>query len=179
MRKLKTSIGKKSGGEFAVEQDTLLIHIHGGGFIATTTQSHQSYARVWANNLPNAVIFSIDYRMAPKHKFPDAVDDCWQAYVWIIKNAQRTFGINYKKVVVTGDSAGGSLSITLTLMAINRNFRAPDAIMTSYPSTISCVEAFWPSLLGAVDDPVLAQSYLGLIQRAYCPENDPFIGSRN
>lgn len=73
------------------------------------------------------------------------------------------FGINYKKVVLTGDSAGGSLIITLTLMAINRNFRVPDAIMTTYPSTISSVEAFWPSLLGAVDDPVLAQSYLGLI----------------
>ena len=87
LRKLKTTIGKKSGGDFAVEQDTLLIHVHGGGFIATTSQSHQAYARVWANNLPNAVVFSIDYRMAPKNKFPDAIDDCWQAYVWIIKNA--------------------------------------------------------------------------------------------
>ena len=51
--------------------DTLVIHFHGGGFIATSSFSHQNYTRIWANSLPNAAVFSVDYRLAPKNRFPD------------------------------------------------------------------------------------------------------------
>jgi acetyl esterase/lipase len=53
-----------------VEQDTIVIHVHGGGFVATTSASHQNYLRLFAKNLPSAVIFSIDYRLAPQSRFP-------------------------------------------------------------------------------------------------------------
>lgn len=52
------------------EIDTIIIHVHGGAFVATSSYSHQVYTRLWANQLPSAAIFSIDYRLAPDHRFP-------------------------------------------------------------------------------------------------------------
>ena len=49
------------------EIDTLIIHIHGGAFVATSSFSHQVYTRIWANQNPSSVIFSIDYRLAPTY----------------------------------------------------------------------------------------------------------------
>lgn len=48
----------------------LIIHIHGGGFISMSSESHQNYTRLWSNEL-NVPIVSIDYRLAPKNHFPD------------------------------------------------------------------------------------------------------------
>ena len=79
-----------------------------------TSYSHSVYTRIWANMIPNAAIFSIDYRVSPQSKYPDALEDCWQAYYWIIINANQVFGLDYKKVVLVGDSAGGNAILNLT-----------------------------------------------------------------
>lgn len=71
--------------------DTVIIHIHGGGFISTSSRNHQIYTRKWANNL-KLPIFAIDYRLAPEHPYPEALDDCWQAYNWIIQYSYDFFG---------------------------------------------------------------------------------------
>jgi len=63
-------------------------------------------------------VFSIDYKLAPEHPFPAAVDDCWQAYNWIIDNCKDTLWINPRKVVLVGDSAGGNLVLAVALRAI-------------------------------------------------------------
>jgi len=59
--------------------DQIVIHVHGGGFIAMTSRSHQTYTRRWANLL-QVPFFSIDYKKAPQHPYPEALDDVWQAY---------------------------------------------------------------------------------------------------
>jgi acetyl esterase/lipase len=64
--------------------DKIIIHIHGGGFVAMSSGSHQNYTRIWANEL-GIPIFGIDYRLAPKWKFPCALVDCWQVYQWLIE----------------------------------------------------------------------------------------------
>jgi hormone-sensitive lipase len=64
--------------------DKVVIHIHGGGFVAMSSGSHQNYSRIWANELGIPVI-SIDYRLAPKWKFPCALIDVWQVYYWLIE----------------------------------------------------------------------------------------------
>jgi len=56
--------------------DSLIIHIHGGGFIALDSNDHQSYLRSWANKT-QVPVFSIDYRLAPEFPFPFALDDVW------------------------------------------------------------------------------------------------------
>lgn len=53
-----------------------MIHIHGGGFVAMSTRSHQTYSRKWANLL-KIPIFSIDYSKAPEHPYPEGLDDCF------------------------------------------------------------------------------------------------------
>ena len=63
--------------------DKAIIHFHGGGFVAMDSASHQNYTRKWANEL-GVPVFSIDYRLAPKYPYPDFVNDCYQAYVWIV-----------------------------------------------------------------------------------------------
>ena len=63
-------------------------------------------------------IFSIDYRLAPKSKFPDALNDCWQVYHYLVENAEKELGIIPNKIVLVGDSAGGNLAAALTILAI-------------------------------------------------------------
>lgn len=54
----------------------MVLHIHGGGFVAMSSNSHQNYTRIWANEL-NIPVFSVDYRLSPESRFPDALNDCW------------------------------------------------------------------------------------------------------
>ncbi len=97
---------------------------------------HQNYTRIWANET-GVPVFSIDYRLAPKWQFPAALNDIWQAYYYLIERGCLELGINGgrppKKIVVTGDSAGGNLTAALTILAISRGYRVPDGIILSYP----------------------------------------------
>jgi len=56
--------------------DAIVLHVHGGGFVAMSSGSHQSYTRVWANDL-GIPVFSVDYRLAPQYPFPAALNDVW------------------------------------------------------------------------------------------------------
>ena len=112
--------------------ERIIVHIHGGGFISMSSRSHQTYTRKWAKET-KSVIFSIDYRLAPEDPFPAAIEDVWQAYYWIITQAPKYLNVVPKKVVVTGDSAGGNMTAALTLKCIKENFRIPDGILMGYP----------------------------------------------
>jgi hormone-sensitive lipase len=143
--------------------DTLIIHIHGGGWVSMSSGSHQNYTRLWANDL-NIPIFSIDYRLAPKNPFPDALNDCWQVYYYLIERGGYDLGINGgkppKKVILVGDSAGGNLVAAITIMAIQRNYRVPDGIILAYPGLNLQKSDFSPSLLLSLDDPILPYPFL-------------------
>jgi hormone-sensitive lipase len=147
--------------------DTALIHIHGGGFIGSTTLSHVTYTCRWANAFENVAVFSVDYRLAPQCRFPAAIDDCWQAYVWIVRHSREVLNLDFKRIVIAGDSAGGSLAYAITVMAIERGFRVPDALMPCYPTSMQSFEAFWPSMLAAVDEPILSCGFTILAWKAY------------
>ena len=63
--------------------EKIIIHFHGGGFVSMNSCLHQNYTRQWANEL-SVPVFSVDYRLSPKNPFPDPVNDCYQAYYWIM-----------------------------------------------------------------------------------------------
>jgi len=113
----------------------------------------------------------VDYRLAPTHPFPAALDDCWQAYNWIIDNCFTTLGISPTKVILVGDSAGGSLVLGVAYRAIKLGYRIPDGILLAYPALTVDEKQFSPSLLLSLEDYLLPYSVLRLCVEAYVPKD--------
>jgi acetyl esterase len=92
-----------------------LIFYHGGGWVICDLDSHHTVCAEIADQA-GFMVFSVDYRLAPEHKFPAAAVDAIAATEWIVANAAK-FGIDKTKVFVGGDSAGGNLTAVVTLNA--------------------------------------------------------------
>ncbi|KAE8593609.1 hypothetical protein XENTR_v10019218 [Xenopus tropicalis] len=142
----------------------LIIHFHGGGFVAQTSKSHEPYLRTWAQEL-EAPILSVDYSLAPEAPFPRALEECFYAYCWALKNC-RLLGSTAERVCLAGDSAGGNLCITVSLRAASVGIRMPDGIMAAYPATLLQATAS-PSRLLTLMDPLLPLSVLSKCLSAY------------
>lgn len=69
----------------APRSQSLVVHIHGGGFVAQTSKSHEPYLKSWAQELGTPIL-SIDYSLAPEAPFPRALEECFYAYCWAVKH---------------------------------------------------------------------------------------------
>ncbi|RBM04547.1 alpha/beta hydrolase [Streptomyces sp. PT12] len=95
-----------------------LLSMHGGGFVLGSPDvDHESNVRL-CRELP-AVVVSVDYRLAPEHPFPAALDDCWTALRWLADNAPA-LGVAPDRIGLWGDSAGAGLAAGLALLARDR-----------------------------------------------------------
>jgi acetyl esterase/lipase len=92
-----------------------LVFLHGGGWVRGSLQTHDVLCRALANDV-GCVVVSVDYRMAPEHKFPAAIDDCFAATQWIAQHASE-LDIEPDRIAIAGDSAGGNLTAAVTLLA--------------------------------------------------------------
>jgi acetyl esterase len=92
-----------------------LVYFHGGGFVAGSLQSHDGLCRLFTAEGGFKVI-ALDYRLAPEHPWPAAVDDAWAALQWIEENAS-SLGVDAGRIAVGGDSAGGMLAAIVTQLA--------------------------------------------------------------
>ncbi len=92
-----------------------LLYLHGGGFTIGGIETHDSLCRQLALRSGAAVV-SLDYRLAPEHRFPAAVEDCWAAMHWLVSNAE-TLRLDGSRLAVGGDSAGGTLAAVCALHA--------------------------------------------------------------
>lgn len=111
----------------------ILVFYHGGGYVIGSPQSHDVVCRELALQA-NCVVVSIDYRLAPEHKFPAAVDDAWAALEWVANHGEELHG-DSSRLAVAGDSAGGNLAAVVSLMA--RDAKAPALAfqLLIYPGT--------------------------------------------
>lgn len=142
----------------------LLIHFHGGGFVAQTSKSHENYLRNWSKEL-GVPILSIDYSLSPEAPFPRALEECFYAYCWALNNC-HLLGSTAERVCLAGDSAGGNLCITVCMKALSCGVRVPDGVMVAYPATLLTTDASPSRLLTAID-PLLPLGVLAKCLNAY------------
>jgi acetyl esterase len=92
----------------------VLLYIHGGGFRILSKDSHWMFGLAFAKR--GFVVFNINYRLAPQHPFPAALEDAAKAYAWVAENA-HLYGGDVDRLYVAGESAGGNLTCGMTIAA--------------------------------------------------------------
>ncbi|XP_031830547.1 hormone-sensitive lipase [Nomia melanderi] len=153
------------GGELLESSKELIIHCHGGGFVAQTSSSHEIYLRSWAVNL-DIPILSIDYSLAPEAPFPRAFEEVLYAYAWALNHASTLLGSTAQKVLLVGDSAGANLNLGVTLKCIQLNIKKPNGLFMAYtPVFVDFVLS--PSRLLSLTDPLLPMGFLVRCLKAY------------
>jgi acetyl esterase/lipase len=111
----------------------ILVFFHGGGFVIGDLDSHDAACRALTNQA-GCLTVAIDYRLAPEHKFPAAVDDCYAAAKWVSEHA-RELGGDPARLAVGGDSAGGNLSAVVAILARDRGGPKIAFQLLVYPAT--------------------------------------------
>jgi acetyl esterase/lipase len=116
----------KGSGPFPV-----VVYYHGGGWVIANLDTYDASPRA-ITNLANAVVVSSHYRQAPEHKFPAAHQDAFAAYRWALKNAKALKG-DSSRVAVMGESAGGNLAASVSMMARDSSLQLPVYQVLVYP----------------------------------------------
>ena len=109
-----------------------LVFFHGGGWVIGDLDTHDVVCRTLANE-GQLIVIAVDYRLAPEHKFPAAVDDAIAATEWIADNA-GSLGIDPARLMVGGDSAGGNLAAVVSLHAREAGPKIAGQVLI-YPAT--------------------------------------------
>ena len=138
--------------------DTIVIHYHGGGFIALSSCTSQSYTRKWANAL-RVPVFSVDYGKPPEFRFPTPVLDCLDAYNFISTQIHKYVNIRPTRIFVAGDSAGGNLACSLTALTLKPQMQVPSGLLLAYPA-VDTRTKFTPSRINSFNDVILYPTLL-------------------
>ncbi|QQK76944.1 alpha/beta hydrolase [Salicibibacter cibarius] len=110
-----------------------LIFYHGGGWVVGSIETHDSLCRSLAN-LAQCIVISVDYRLAPEHKFPKAVEDAYAAAEWVAENG-ADIHVDTGHIAVGGDSAGGNLATVTAMIAKEKGGPSLSYQVLFYPST--------------------------------------------
>jgi len=131
-----------------------LIYFHGGGWVLGDLESHDHVCRALANSA-SCVVISVDYRLAPEHKFPAAVHDSYAAVEWIAERAGE-LGVDRSRIAVGGDSAGGNLAAVVSQIARDRSGPSIAYQLLIYPGTD--MQMSMPSIDENADGPLLTKA---------------------
>ncbi|WP_369656115.1 alpha/beta hydrolase [Variovorax sp. V213] len=139
----------------SLEKLPVLVYFHGGGFTVGNIRTHDTLCRVLSMKSGCAVV-SVDYRLAPAHKFPTASNDAWDAFAFIANEGAR-LGVDASRLAVGGDSAGGTLAAVCAILA--RDAGLPLALqMLIYPGTTAHQDT--ASHLRYADGPLLTKALI-------------------
>ncbi len=146
----------------------VVLYFHGGGFVIGDLDTHDGAARQHAVGA-DAIVVSVDYRLAPEHPYPAAVEDAWAATLWVVENAAELRG-DPSRIAVAGDSAGGTISAAVAQRARD-NAAPPIAFqLLWYPSTMW--DASLPSFTENAAAPILDVKAVAEFSRWYAGEVD-------
>lgn len=129
----KTVVNEKINAEWVaasnVDKNYVLLYIHGGGYILGSPNTHRALvSRLSAAT--NCPVLLLDYRLAPEHHFPAAIEDCVSAYRWLLAN-----GFSNENIFICGDSAGGDLTVSTTVSLRKAGDKLPKGIAAISPWT--------------------------------------------
>jgi acetyl esterase len=96
----------------------VVVYFHGGGFVMGTLETHDPYCRGLTVEA-GVMVVSVDYRLAPEHKFPAGVEDCFAATEWVLEHVEELGG-DGRRVFVAGDSAGATMATVVALLLRDR-----------------------------------------------------------
>lgn len=120
-----------------------LVWFHGGGFVIGNLDTHDHVCRELANRA-ECVVVAVDYRLAPEHRFPAAVDDCWAALNWVLEEGP-SMSIETDRIAVGGDSAGGNLAAVVARRARDEGEPELRLQLLVYPFVDLRTAPDWPS----------------------------------
>jgi acetyl esterase len=146
----------------------VLVWFHGGGFVIGDLDTTDSAARQLAVEA-GCVVVSVDYRLAPEHRYPAAADDCWAALEWVLANAS-SLGVDPARVAVGGDSAGGNLAAVVALRARDAGIALRHQLLV-YP--VTDLTASFPSRVENGEGYFLTKDAMDWFERSYLDGQDP------
>lgn len=114
-------------------REPLLVFFHGGGFVVGDLDTHDGLCRLICRDA-GVHVLAIDYRLAPEHPAPAAIDDCLAAYRWALEHATE-LGADASRVAVGGDSAGANLATVVSRLASRAGVASPSLQLLLYPVT--------------------------------------------
>ena len=141
----------------------LILFFHGGGWIYGNLNTHDRLCRRVAKGT-GAIVLAVDYRLAPFHRYPIALEDCYDVLLWAVKNT-ASLSANPEKIIVMGDSAGGNLAAALCLMLRDRGDQFVTKQILLYPVTSGKLNQ--PSIEKNADAPVLTKSRMKFLVDCY------------
>jgi acetyl esterase/lipase len=118
-----------------VDGSRRVLYIHGGAFIAGSPNSHRTVTSHYSK-VANAAVLAIDYRLMPENRRIEEIEDCQTAYRWILDNGPEGRGLA-TRLFISGDSAGGNLSLVLSQWIRDENLQTPDGVIALSPLTDS------------------------------------------
>ena len=152
----------------------VLLFFHGGGFVIGDLEVYHPYCAELARQMDIPVL-SVDYRLAPEHPFPAASDDCEAAARWVAESPTE-LGYDVTGLVLSGDSAGGNLTIVTAMALRDRPAKVPVILQHPiYPAVSSSND--WQSMRDFAEGHLLTAEGMAWFYAHYNPDNADYRGS--
>jgi acetyl esterase len=145
----------------------VIVYYHGGGWVIGNIDEYEALGRKLAERTSCAVVL-VEYRLAPEHRYPIAVDDCYAALEWTAAHLKEVSGSEDAPLMVAGDSAGGNLAAAITLRARDGGGPRIDLQVLVYPVTDADLET--PSYLAEENQLLLTRDGMIWFWDHYAPD---------
>jgi acetyl esterase/lipase len=152
-------------GEPALAARGTILYLHGGAWVMHLPGVYRRFATL-LSTLTGMRVLLPEYRLAPEHPFPAAIDDCFATYTWLLEQGHAD-----RPLVVAGDSAGGGLTLVTLMRARSAMLRMPDCAVMLSPAADLTFSG--PSVRYNADaDPMFSIASIDLLADQYCPGQD-------